>query len=920
MGQVGDRLTLIENVVDSLSQSNLGEDDSLFLAQQLMEVTALSFQLGDYDKAESSIRQAINILEQLEPHNTSTYSIALNRLSVVKYYQSYYLESFALANRVLNLERSLNTEPNYKLYIALNNLAAMHLDFDNYARALELNSEALHMAETLVSRDSAQLSDVFNVFHIRSRVFDKLNMQYRALEEASKLEEILESNPDIYSEYHYGNMVDHFLLMDSLNRAKEYMKKAWEHYERLGNNNPDDEAQLLLMESSIMMEEEKYREAREMLDRSIRNRNAIGSDANYFVAVAHASIAGIFKEQEHFVKALEELNKVTEIVETVFGKGHTSWLQNNLSRIDIFQSLDQGDSIRITFEECLTEMNIFMNESIDWPTVPMHKTALNVLSQYLSFVIQEKDRYTKKQVLKIIQILKQYIEKYVGFYMSVSNHVSLSDQLFKTYDDIVVWAYDNRHDIEDGNNFLFSNIQESKLLLSRLIDTDVEINSFGNVPDSIVQQDQHYKSELRLATYQMSEKPDFENRDLYSQLERKYEVFKLMLQRQYPKYYESKYQFVSPDLQKIQSTLNTNEVLLSFNVGEGAVILQTISRDDVVVKKIPVDLDSLRNLSELLIHAMNYPSPDSEWRPAASKMFKLLLSDLQIHWDNLDRIYLQADDILHRLSFDVLFWNEFENVFPIVEVINISDLTNKSQKKSFSDLLAFIPGFIGADNHDAVLPQPNSFNLGNDLRNLFSAIIYEGKLATESAFKSQSIRNSILHIATHAYLQQDNPLHSYLLLHRDDANDGRIEAREIYDIPIGSDVVVLSACRTSDGLYRDGMGVNSLARAMIYSGCKTVVSSQWDVDEQTNSRILELFYNKISKGANLSSSLSEAKSDFLHQAPEELRHPFYWAGVGISGVDFPIRRNSVLALTWKFVLVFVMGYILVRHLYMANRQ
>src|SRR6185295_14777524 len=83
------------------------------------------------------------------------------------------------------------------------------------------------------------------------------------------------------------------------------------------------------------------------------------------------------------------------------------------------------------------------------------------------------------------------------------------------------------------------------------------------------------------------------------------------------------------------------------------------------------------------------------------------------------------------------------------------------------------------------------------------AQLYVDEAATEKQLKSINLADyRIIHFATHA-TASDNPANCSLLLSVSDNNDeedGRVSIKELAELQLNADMVVLSACETARGL------------------------------------------------------------------------------------------------------------------------
>jgi CHAT domain-containing protein/tetratricopeptide (TPR) repeat protein len=159
--------------------------------------------------------------------------------------------------------------------------------------------------------------------------------------------------------------------------------------------------------------------------------------------------------------------------------------------------------------------------------------------------------------------------------------------------------------------------------------------------------------------------------------------------------------------------------------------------------------------------------------------------------------------------------------------------------------------------------------------------------ASRSALERPSfLKSRILHLATHAVIQEDQPSLSGIVFSMVDSNgkpaDGLLRTYEIYNLSLESDLVVLSACRTALGRQMRGEGVIGLTRAFLHAGASSVVTSLWSIQDRATAKLMEHFYQGL-----LQQSLSPAAA--LRQAQLRLRsdgrfaHPYFWAAFSVQG-------------------------------------
>jgi CHAT domain-containing protein/tetratricopeptide (TPR) repeat protein len=191
-----------------------------------------------------------------------------------------------------------------------------------------------------------------------------------------------------------------------------------------------------------------------------------------------------------------------------------------------------------------------------------------------------------------------------------------------------------------------------------------------------------------------------------------------------------------------------------------------------------------------------------------------------------------------------------------------------------------------------------------------AAVLTRGQ-ATEAALK-QAAAPQILHIATHGFFLEDQPvkiegtrgdgglrglsanakvenplLRSGLALaganlRPPGGDDGLLTALEAAGLNLwGTRLVVLSACDTGLGEVRTGEGVYGLRRALVLAGAETQVMSLWAVSDRVTRELMTAYYAGLRQGQGRGEALRQVQLKMLQRPGRE--HPFYWASFIQSG-------------------------------------
>jgi CHAT domain-containing protein len=165
-----------------------------------------------------------------------------------------------------------------------------------------------------------------------------------------------------------------------------------------------------------------------------------------------------------------------------------------------------------------------------------------------------------------------------------------------------------------------------------------------------------------------------------------------------------------------------------------------------------------------------------------------------------------------------------------------------------------------------------------------------GASATESAFKRAGLdQYDVVHLAVHGFADTTFPDRAALVLLSDAqrGEDGFLQASEVVQLRFDADLVILSACDTAVGPLEGQEGIANLSKAFILAGARTVISTLWQVDDNSSLFLMKRFYTHLSEGRSTAFALAAAKRDALRQSGRKVL-PYQWAGFTIEGAGTPI--------------------------------
>lgn len=181
-----------------------------------------------------------------------------------------------------------------------------------------------------------------------------------------------------------------------------------------------------------------------------------------------------------------------------------------------------------------------------------------------------------------------------------------------------------------------------------------------------------------------------------------------------------------------------------------------------------------------------------------------------------------------------------------------------------------------------------------------------GEEAGEARFKSLAPGRQVIHLATHAFLVEDDCTQSgaegaanpFLLAgiglaganrrpaEQNDGEDGILTALEVASLDLsGVQWAVLSACETGIGPVQAGEGLQGLRRAFEIAGVATLIMSLWPVQDEATRRWMVALYRAHGQGLRTSEAVRRAGLKLLEDRRDagKTTHPFYWGGFVATG-------------------------------------
>jgi CHAT domain-containing protein len=388
-----------------------------------------------------------------------------------------------------------------------------------------------------------------------------------------------------------------------------------------------------------------------------------------------------------------------------------------------------------------------------------------------------------------------------------------------------------------------------------------------------------------------------------NELDVEYTNLMLEIRKQNPGYAELEYSQPLM-LSAAQQMLDGQTILLEYFIGETNSFLFAITNNDVHTYNLP---DEKKLTEQILRMRESLQNPkDNRYQTISAVLYSELLSPIEDQLDKKIQILIAPDGPLNYLPFECLIGpknTQGESVtipflalqFDIFYVPSMSVLKAVREKPSSTgqkELIAFAnPMFIKSRKDENPIqvrgwasdlgPLPNAKKEVQEIATLYPAedvSILVGEDASEKNVKTMKLDHyRKVHFASHGLIDEQKPEFSALLLSADQQReeDGFLTMREVFDLRLDADLVVLSACKTGLGENIRGEGVAGLARAFLVAGTSAVLVSLWDVYDRTTAEFMKAFYiNMEQKNMSKAEALKQVRTAMIHSKSS---HPYYWA-------------------------------------------
>ncbi len=541
-----------------------------------------------------------------------------------------------------------------------------------------------------------------------------------------------------------------------------------------------------------------------------------------------------------------------------------------------------------------------------------NRTLLKVLKNKAQ-ALTELERYNT--CIATVDLGIQKLDALKPTFESQEDKLLLIENAYPLFETGLASLYELQKETEEDTyiDTAFNYLEKSKstLLLETLL--SAQATEFGVIPKELLAKETHLKLEISHLKNEINKSSGAANdlKDQLFSLTTEYNLFIKNLEQHYKTYYNLKYNTATTTLQKAQELLANDEILVSYFYGENAIYAIALQKTSKQIHKIEVTKNLDQQIKKALQMLANPSSNEQELANITFQLYNALLKPVLPNGVK-NKLVIVPDGLLNYLPFDALNTQK-NNIHYIVNDYAVSTLNSVSildqlqQPNAHENkVVAFAPVFageaiVGKEERTGLTPLPNNKKEVLSILSFFKGISYIDKQANLNNFVTDVAKGNIVHLATHAVFNDVTPEYSYLAFTPQDSTENLLYVNDIYNLKTNADLVTLSACETGVGELKKGEGAIGISHAFFYAGAKSLVSTLWNVLDNSAAQIMKDFYQNLANNSYKNVALQKAKLQYLERYKETpLSHPYYWSSITVQGNMAPLTGTK---LNWWLIIM-----------------
>lgn len=881
--------------------------------------------LADYDLAVTYQERALQERLYAAPKDLRKVARAHNAVGYAYYQMGDNDKAIEHYSAALDLITDLFGAEDLNLFSPLSNLASAHQTKGDYRAAVELQLKAIDILLAHPQGNEYSLALSYNNLGAR---YAEMNDYARALQFHEKALAIKkQAFPEGYADLalSYNNIGSCHQSMFDPERAAPIFKQAVALQEKVTQGGEKALGIYLNNEGAVLVELGEIEAAIAAHERALEVQGKVLTEQHQDLALSHVNYGAALQRQGRHSEAYSHFGQALEIWEKAYGPRHYRVASAHKHLGDHYAVGGDMEQAKWHYQKSL-DANGWSMEGFS--SVMSLEFLLNTLEAYSKMYASGRPSPDYEQAViwsdRAVDALRYqqqglsnsasrlpWLQRYQRlFELGINNRLRKGREAANT--DPVLFQYTE----ESKAAILYSQLQESNAL------------HYAGIPDSLLEKEYGLRVDLTYYDKKRQEKlqEGLEETDttvlaISSQLfdlNQAYDSLHARLESDYPEYYQLKYDLSTVSVEEVQmEILEEGQALLEYFVGDSSIFIFRIEKDRYEVKEVKRDFP-LEEWVQQLRDNISQPLPFAyeAYLEVAPKLYEKLIAPVA---EGLpEQLVIVPDGILGYIPFEALLMEkpDVNNLYAAERLLYLlrehqvsycysatllKEMKEKKHRKAPTrELLAVAPfaavdtvlsshldqsDWLASTRSDTLWGLPYTQAELDSIQRVFQTDAFYGAEATEAAFVDRAGDYRILHLSTHGKADPRVGDYSYLAFYPqpDSLENELLYVRDLYNLQLNADLVVLSACETGTGELQRGEGIISLARAFAYAGAKSIATTLWQVNDQSTQELMARFYQHLKSGMTKDAALRQAKLDYLDGHSDTGAYPFYWAafiGVG----------------------------------------
>ena len=921
-----------------VNNSNAQNQDSIFRSRMIKSYDTLAFNYynaGQYDSAEHYYNKILQYQKAYYGVNDENTVITNANLGVVYRNKNNYKKALHHLNLAEKYFVSNNPNSPYMGYI-YNTKANIYFDYSDYKEAELYYRYCLEFFENKQTTDKYQYAQVYvNIGNI--------------LVEQNRNDEAIDILSSLDIKDTKLNQEQKELVNDLLFNKHMFLAEA---YQNKGDYSEDEDYYLKALNQTRL--------AKEIYDKNLKRNYKYLLIYNYRAAFIYTKLGDLNRALAYLLENIKykESGKTThfeKLYQTYLLIGHIHYLKNDyISCIDWLS--DGFSNLEFNIENSDPAQNILNEQSFNRTIIDYHRlygnASLKLYAQNnnLDDLIESLNNFSKS--IEYLMIFRLHMRNEESIFIESSTSISIIHEAI----DVAVRLYKRTEDVKYlFKAFLYAENMKAFSLYSEI--KSGEAIKFSDLPNNLKTLEDSLKKELNHLSELIYKERAEENpnekiiasfNQSYLKIKNRYNLLLDSLENNFPNYFNLKYSqdFIAP--KQIQDQLNHKECLVEYVLSDSILTTFVIDKENIEVLTEPVDslfpqlCFDYFSLLQNQDFSNNVQQTFKNYTALAKYFYDILVAPVLGVTDSREItfvpdgaiMYLPFESFLTSHDFDTTRANYRDLPYLIYDLsvgYSYSSTLLFSErirtKSPNNKVLAFAPEYQNLldeelqsiwnrqSERDFLMPLPGAEEEVKNISNTVTADIYLDSAASEANFKALASDYSVLHLAMHTIMDDENPMYSKLAFTRnfsDTTQDHDLFTYEIYNLPLNADMVVLSSCSSGYGKMQKGEGMMSMARGFIYAGCPSIVMTLWQVSDLSSAELMSKFYENLKKGSSKKKALRQAKIDYIKSSDNLKANPYFWSAFLMVGDNTPLYTTSgstYLVLILVLFTIIVLGVI-----------